>query len=151
MPAPDGRAVLRVTAGREQGEFAPAALDACFAGAYRVSPQSDRMGMRLSGGPMLQRLREADMLSEAVVPGTVQVPPEGQPIVLLADAQTTGGYPRLGFVISRDLPLAGQLRPGDNVRFQPVTLREAAAEMLTLEAELRELSTAIACYAKQGE
>ena len=67
----------------------------------------------------------AGMASVAVFPGTVQVPPDGQPIVLLADAQTIGGYPVLGQVIAADLPQAAQLRPGDELRFEPVSLAEA--------------------------
>jgi antagonist of KipI len=76
------------------------------------------------------------MASVAVFPGTVQVPPDGQPIVLLADAQTIGGYPVLGQVIAADLPRMAQLRPGDDLRFEPVTLAEARAALLQREAEI---------------
>jgi antagonist of KipI len=71
-----------------------------------------------------------------VVPGTIQVPPDGQPIILLADAQTIGGYPRLAQVIAADLPKAAQLRPGMRVRFAPVDLAEAAAAMVARERAL---------------
>ncbi|RYY52696.1 MAG: allophanate hydrolase, partial [Comamonadaceae bacterium] len=82
---------------------------------WRVTPQSNRMGSRLEG-PALQRERPIDMLSAGVIPGTIQVPPSGQPIILMGDAQTTGGYPRIGVVIRADLwklaqaPLNGPLR-----------------------------------------
>ena len=112
--------VLRVVRGAQWDDF-----DAgCLGGEYGVTPVSDRMGLRLAG-PTLVRRRGRDLLSSAVAPGTVQVPPDGQPILLLADAQTIGGYPRLAHVISVDLPLAAQLRPGDRVRFAEVTLEQA--------------------------
>lgn len=86
--------------------------------AWEITPQSNRMGYRLSG-PRLVRLksRERDLLSHGVLPGVIQVPPDGQPIVLMSDAQTTGGYPKIGVVVSADLPLMAQVRPGARVRF----------------------------------
>ncbi len=91
---------------------------------WKVTPQSDRMGIRLEGAALARR-SGGELLSTAVAPGTVQVPPDGQPIVLLADAQTIGGYPQLAHVISVDLPLLAQLRPGDGVKFAPVSLEDA--------------------------
>ena len=88
----------------------------------RVTAQSDRMGIRLRG--TLPQAPPA-MISRAVLPGTVQLPPDGNPIILLCDAQTIGGYPVLGHVISADLPRAAQLRPGDSVRFTEINLPEA--------------------------
>jgi antagonist of KipI len=111
---------LRVLRGAQWDDFDANALAAEFG----VTPVSDRMGIRLSG-PRLIRRRGRELLSSAVAPGTIQVPPDGHPIVLLADAQTIGGYPRLAHVIGVDLPLAAQLRPGARVRFQEVTLAEA--------------------------
>ena len=87
------------------------------------------MGVRLEGEPLLGAGAFAGMASVAVFPGTVQVPPDGQPIVLLADAQTIGGYPVLGQVIAADLPRAAHLRPGDELRFEPVSLAEARAAL----------------------
>ncbi len=92
-------------------------------GAWRVDPRSDRQGLRL-GGDTLPALAES-LLSAPVAPGTIQLPPDGRPIVLLADAQTVGGYPRLGYVIAADLPRMAQLRPGDAVRFETVDVDEA--------------------------
>lgn len=91
---------------------------------YRVTPQSDRMGCRLSGVALVRHTTE-ELLSEAVAFGTIQIPPNGQPIVLLADHQTTGGYPKVGQVISADLSLLAQLRPGAKVRFTEVSHAEA--------------------------
>ena len=91
---------------------------------YAVAGESDRMGVRLAG-PALSRLTNVELLSEAVAPGTVQVTPDGQPILLLGDCQTIGGYPKIAHVITVDLPVAAQLRPHDTVRFQAVTPAEA--------------------------
>jgi antagonist of KipI len=91
--------------------------------------------MRLAG-TALARTVGADLLSSAVAPGTVQVPSDGQPIVLLADAQTIGGYPQLAHVILVDLPLLAQLRPGDAMRFQVVSLEEAHERWLAREQAL---------------
>tara|TARA_Y100000385_G_C12612224_1_gene433472 strand:- start:53 stop:409 length:357 start_codon:yes stop_codon:yes gene_type:complete len=87
-----------------------------------VTAQSDRMGIRFGGSlPSLP----AAPLSRAVLPGTIQLPPDGKPILLLCDAQTIGGYPVLGKVIAADLPRAAQLRPGDSVCFSETSLAEA--------------------------
>ncbi len=114
--------VVRALSGAHALEFA----DALYTGSFRVSAQSDRMGLRLEGG-VLERSTSRELLSSAVSPGTVQVPPDGRPIVLMADAQTLGGYPRVAHVASVDLPLLAQLAPGDSVRFARVTLAEAHA------------------------
>jgi KipI family sensor histidine kinase inhibitor len=136
LPAYSNSVTVRVVAGAQAGEFG----DALAAAHYRVSPQSDRMGVRLSG-ESLRRDDARDLVSSPVAPGTVQVPPDGQPIILLADAQTIGGYPQIAHVISVDLPLVAQLRPGDRVAFRMVTLVEAHQLALAREhaaAMLRE-------------
>jgi antagonist of KipI len=123
------------------GEHADAFGEAAWRRTFRTSSRSDRMGLRLEGEPLPGAGAFAGMPSVAVFPGTVQVPPDGLPILLLADAQTIGGYPVLGQVIMADLPWAAQLRPGDEVRFQPVSLAEARAalrELATLVASVRE-------------
>lgn len=120
LPEMEKPAVLRVVPGAQADEFAPDWHEAEFG----VSPQSDRMGIRLQGQPLRRRVPD-DLPSSAVAPGTVQVPPAGLPILLGADAQTIGGYPQLAHVITVDLPKLAQLAPGDRVRFAPVTLAEA--------------------------
>lgn len=112
--------ILRTVVGPEAAEFSGGISREEFT----VSPQSDRMGIRLTGTNLVRRAG-ADLVSSAVTPGTVQVPPDGAPIVLLADAQTIGGYPRIAHVIRADQPLLAQLRPGDRVRFRNVKLAEA--------------------------
>ena len=103
---------LRLLLGPRDDWFAPNAL----AGTWRVSPSSNRVGVRLEGPP-IERIRHEELLSEGVVTGALQVPPSGQPILLLNDHPTTGGYPVLGVVHSDDLPLVGQLRPGQRLSF----------------------------------
>jgi antagonist of KipI len=113
-------AVVRVVRGAEASEFPSDAWGTEFT----VSRQSDRMGVRLEG-PALVRQKGAELISTPVAPGTVQVPPDGHPILLLAEAQTIGGYPQWAHVITVDLPRVAQLRPGESVRFQEVSLAEA--------------------------
>jgi biotin-dependent carboxylase-like uncharacterized protein len=111
----DGAIALRVLPGPEFELFTLAAREQLWGERWRITPQSNRMGSRLAGAE-LKRKRSGDMLSSGVIPGTVQVPPSGQPIILMGDAQTTGGYPRIGVVIRADLwklaqaPLNGKLR-----------------------------------------
>jgi antagonist of KipI len=116
--------VLRIVTGANWDRFAPAAQTALITALFTVTPDSDRMGARLDG-PDLPRLDASDLLSEAVTPGTLQVPPNGKPILLLGDCQTIGGYPKIAHVITVDLPIAAQLWPGDLVRFFEVSLAEA--------------------------
>ncbi|MCD1259334.1 biotin-dependent carboxyltransferase [Paenibacillus athensensis] len=142
---------LRVLPGREAGLFTAASVDAWRRSGYRVAPQSDRMGCRLQGTPLaLAPGADAEMLSEAVAPGTVQIPPDGQPIILAADCQTTGGYPRLAHVIDADLPLLAQLKPGDTVYFREVSLREAQEALLLRELDLRMLAAAVRARAQEA-
>jgi KipI family sensor histidine kinase inhibitor len=128
LPAYSPAPVVRVMPGRHAAEFDSNWLDRSF----RVSAHSDRMGLRLQGEALVRRSGR-ELTSMPVVPGTIQVPPDGQPIVLLADAQTIGGYPQLAHVASVDLPLLAQLRPGDAVRFQGITLAEARSLLLARE------------------
>jgi len=115
---------LRVVRGLDWARFTSAAQGALFGAPFTVSFDSDRMGVRLAG-LKLDRVDSTDLLSEAVTPGTLQVPPNGEPILLLGDCQTIGGYPKIAHVITVDLPMAAQLWPGDPVRFREVSLAEA--------------------------
>lgn len=111
-----GVAELHVTGGPRLDWFEADALDRLCSGAYTVTPASNRTGLRLAGEPM-RRSSDAELPSEGVVTGALQVPPDGLPILLLADHPTVGGYPVIAVVISADLGLAAQLRPGDRLRF----------------------------------
>jgi len=114
--------VLRLVPGSEWKRFDSSILQRFTGEKFRVSPDSDRMGVRFEG-PELKE--SGELLSEAVAPGTVQVPPSGKPILLLNDCQTIGGYPKIGHVITVDLPIAAQLRAGDEVRFRETSLADA--------------------------
>lgn len=115
---------LRFIAGPEWNLLTDASRAVLVGDTFRIAPESDRMGFRLSGHT-LSLATSREMLSSGVTIGTMQLPPGGAPIVLMADRQTTGGYPRLGDVISVDLPLLAQLRPGDSLRFAPTSLEVA--------------------------
>ncbi len=106
---------------------------------FEVRAESDRMGYRLKG-PHLQFSESLQIRSEAVVPGTLQMPPDGQLLLLMSDSAPTGGYPRVGHVISADLSLAAQLKPGDRFTLCEVSLLEAQA---ALRLQERHLETAI--------
>ncbi|MER5349267.1 biotin-dependent carboxyltransferase family protein [Kitasatospora sp. NPDC002551] len=110
--------VLRILPGPRDAWFTPESLGALCSGPYRVTDHSDRVGMRLTG-PGLHRARTGELPSEAAVPGALQVPPDGQPILFLADHPVTGGYPVIATVHEDDLPLAAQTRPGQALRFRP--------------------------------
>lgn len=121
LPAYSADPIVRVVRGAQADEFGGVLIGTEF----KILQQSDRMGVRL-GGPRLVRIGgQDDLVSSAVAPGTVQIPPDGQPIILMADAQTIGGYPKAAHVISVDLPLVAQVRPGDRLKFAEVSLHEA--------------------------
>ncbi|TFV52565.1 biotin-dependent carboxyltransferase family protein [Blastococcus sp. TF02A-35] len=118
VPPPRADPVLRVLPGPRRDWLAPEAWRALVTAEWVVGTASDRVGLRL-GGPALQRAREGELPSEGLVPGAVQVPPDGAPVLFLADHPVTGGYPVLAVVATRDLPAVAQLRPGDVLRFRP--------------------------------
>jgi antagonist of KipI len=111
------------------------AFDALQRTRFTISPQSNRMGYRLSGSQIGRP--PGDMISDAAFIGGVQVPPSGEPILLMADRQTTGGYPLIATVITADLPVAGQLVPGDSIEFEFCTRRDAIAALIEVEDRLR--------------
>lgn len=116
--------ILRFVRGADWHRFTASAHQHFTDEHFAVSPDSDRMGVRLEG-PELKREDETDLISEAVAPGTIQVPPSGKPILLLGDCQTIGGYPKMAHVTTVDLVIAAQLRAGDGVRFFEVSLQDA--------------------------
>jgi allophanate hydrolase subunit 2 len=116
MPVPGEPTELRVIPGPRDDWFEPGALDVLCGANYVVTPASDRTGLRLDG-PALRRIRDDELPSEGVVTGALQVPPGGQPILLLADHPVTGGYPVIAVVATADIGLAAQLRPGVRLRF----------------------------------
>lgn len=142
---------IRMLPGTEYEQFDAASQAALWEADWTVTPNSNRMGFRLQG-PALARLagQGADLLSHGVVPGVMQVPPGGQPIALMADAQTTGGYPKIGVVIGADLWRLAQAPLGGAVRFVRVSLEEAAAAQAALDRYLRQVDLALAWQAGAG-
>ncbi|MCS0604454.1 biotin-dependent carboxyltransferase family protein [Streptomyces sp. LP11] len=122
QPMPPAELVLRVTLGPRADWFTPGAVRDLATRAYRVSTAGNRIGLRTEG-PALERARHGELPSEGMVLGAVQVPPDGRPVVFLADHPTTGGYPVIAVVRSADLPAAAQAVPGTPVRFVPVGRR----------------------------
>jgi allophanate hydrolase subunit 2 len=106
--------------------FTAQASETLLTSAYTISNSADRMGVRLDG-PELAHAGSSDIVSDGTAPGSIQVPGSGQPIVLLADRQTTGGYPKIATIISTDLPVLARRRPGDRVEFEAVDVAEALA------------------------
>jgi antagonist of KipI len=137
--------VLRVLRGSEWDEFVREAQTGLLKQVFTVSEKADRMGARLEG-VALNRTNRWELPSEAVAPGTVQVAHDGQPIVLLGDCQTIGGYPKIAHVITVDLPRAAQLRPNDTVRFQEVTAAEARALFVEREKDLQRFRVGLSLH-----
>lgn len=143
------RAMLRVMAGPQAHWFQADALKTISGVSFRISPQSNRMGYRLQGPPLV-RTHEGELISEPLGIGAIQVPSAGEPILLMADRQTAGGYPKIGYVISADLPLAGQLAPGDFVEFHLCTPQEAVAALISRERQLLRYADLLAPSAIEG-
>jgi antagonist of KipI len=133
---------IRVIRGRQFDLFSEDSKTKLFQEPFLVTPQSDRMGYRLKG-PSLQLEKPEEMISEAVNFGTIQVPSEGNPIILLADRQTTGGYPKIGQIATVDLPLIVQAKPGDHIRFKEISHEKAQALYLKREENINKLKQGI--------
>ena len=121
--------------GPQDEYFDESAFDILQRTRFTVSPQSDRMGYRLrtpNAGSRIPARTEGAMISDATFTGGLQIPPSGEPILLMADRQTTGGYPQIATVITADLPLAGQLAPGDWIEFTECTRGDAIAALKDL-------------------
>jgi antagonist of KipI len=140
---PAGTATLRIITGPQADHFAAGAIAALQSAPYVIEQQSDRMGFRLAG-PSLEHSGGADIISDATPLGVLQVPASGQPILLMADRQTTGGYPKIATVITADLPIAGQLGPGDTITFRACTLQDAMAALIAQERALLRFETSAA-------
>lgn len=133
------RKILRVTRGPQSDWFPESSLAAFYDCTYRVTEESNRMGLRLEGTPIDGQV-SGHMISEGVSLGAIQVPAGGQPIILFVEQQTAGGYPKIANVISADLPAVGQLRPRDEIRFERVELEAARLLLRQQEEMLRELN-----------
>jgi len=121
---------FRVILGPQHSYFTDSVIARFFGSEYTVSTHSDRIGMRLDGPPILQD-KDVEFTSDGTAPGSIQVTGSGQPIVLMPDRQTTGGYPKIATIISADLPALGRVPIGAKIAFEPVTI--AAAQILRRE------------------
>lgn len=146
VPKYPGQVTLRVMLGPQDDLFTPQGVNTLFDSEYEISPEADRMGYRMEG-PVIEHTGKADIVSDAICQGAIQVPGHGRPIVMMADRATTGGYTKIGTVIGPDLSLLAQCKPGDKVRFERCTDEEAVK---ALEAE-QEKYVAIETFAKEGE
>ena len=126
VPQYDDVIELRVIESYQVNQFTPEQLKSIYAASFTLTPDMDRMGARLEGSSVATP--EGGIISEGIALGAIQIPPDGQPIILLNDRQTLGGYPKLGCVARVDLPKLVQARPGAEVKFVPVALSEACSE-----------------------
>ena len=140
---------VRIIDGRQAHLFDEKSKDAIFTQAFQTSSDSDRMGYRMIG-PKLVLKEPKELLSEAVSFGSIQVPPDGQPIILMADRQTTGGYPKIGQVATVDLNKVSQLKPGEFLRFERVSLELAQNELVKERKLIEQLKQSISLKYKEG-
>ncbi len=133
---------IRVVFGPQNDYFTRRGIETFLHSEYTITPQSDRMGYRLKG-PKIEHKAGADVLTDATPPGSIQVPGDGMPIILLADGQTTGGYPKIAVAATADQDLLGQARPGDKVNFQRITIREAHLLLAEKEERIRGIKEAL--------
>ena len=143
LPDFSPRPTLRVILGPQEDRFSTKGLETFLSSEYTVSPQSDRMGYRLQG-PRIEHVEGADIISEAIARGAVQVPGDGLPIIMLWDAQVSGGYTKIANVITADHDLLAQTMPGEALRFKAVTLGEAKAALHQQEMRVEEVRRVIA-------
>ena len=122
---PSGEISVRIMIGPQDDEFSDAGIESLLNSSYVVSDQSNRQGLRLEGPAIESKSRRYDIVSDAVVNGSIQVPGDGKPIILLADRQTTGGYAKIATIATVDLPRLGQATPGTNITFTAITVEES--------------------------
>lgn len=149
IPVYQPEATVRVIEGRQAHLFDERSQEFFLNQAFQVSSNSDRMGYRLNG-PELTLKEPQELVSEAVSFGSIQVPPDGQPIILMADRQTTGGYPKIGQVAAIDLPKVSQLKPGESIRFEKISLEEAQRAIVKERRLIDELTQSIFLKIKEG-
>ncbi len=140
---------IRIIAGRHWDVFTREARGLLLGGEFQLGAQSDRMGYRLQG-PQLARARQVEMISEAVTFGTIQVPPDGMPIILMADRQTTGGYPKIANVASVDLRLLAQMAAPQVLRFELIALADAQRIYLAREREYSHVRQVLERWRNEG-
>ncbi len=149
-PKRDGK-IVRVMLGPQEDYFSKDEIKTFASEAYKVSGDVDRMGIRMEGTELIPLPEKGnDLISDGLVPGSIQIPGSGQPIILFVDCQTIGGYPKIATVITADLPLLGQLLPGDSIRFEPVDLAQAKAALRDQNTAIQNSIASIAEYFGEG-
>jgi len=138
VPKYESEFSVNVVLGPQEDMFTVEGVETFLSQAYTVTTESDRMGYRLDGAVVWHR-GTAEIVTDALIPGAIQVPGSGKPIVLMADAQTTGGYPKIATVTTPDVSRLGQAKPGDKIRFGKVSLREARERYLEFHMSLSQL------------
>jgi antagonist of KipI len=134
---------IRVVTGPQDDYFTAAGMETFLSEHYRITNECDRMGYRLSGRP-IEHLKNSDIISDGIAMGAVQVPGDGQPIIMMADRQTTGGYTKIANVIAVDLPKVAQAKPGDIIRFVKVSVNQAQQLLHEMESNIARLKNALA-------
>jgi biotin-dependent carboxylase-like uncharacterized protein len=142
VPEFSNRIRISVSLGPQADMFTNHGLETFLSDPYKVTPEADRMGYRLEGSP-IQHKTKADIVSDALLPGAVQVPKNGQPIVIMRDAQTTGGYAKIAVALSSDLDMIGQAKPNDTIEFTKVSLRQAYEKLRAYEKRLDSVASAM--------
>lgn len=150
LPWPVESGPIRVLAGPQDDYFTPDAGAAFFGRPYQVTRDMDRMGIRLDGEKLHHNDKGAEIVSDGVAPGSIQVPANGQPIVLMADCQTSGGYPKIATIIRADLLRLAHVRPGDEIRFSAVDHAQAAAALQAMARQLARWCESIASFRPPG-
>jgi biotin-dependent carboxylase-like uncharacterized protein len=135
--------IAHVVLGPQDDMFTERGVHAFLSNSYKVTPEADRMGYRLEG-QTVEHKGKADIISDALLPGAVQIPKSGKPIVIMRDAQTTGGYPKIAVVISSDVSLLGQAKPNDTIEFSKLTIKEAQEKTHEYFKLLKNLSEMLA-------
>ena len=144
-----GTVAVRVLPGAEYEIFPQAGREQFWNGRWLLTPNSNRQGYRLAG-PALPMSGQSELLSHGLVPGTIQVPPSGQPIIQMSDANTSGGYPKIGTVIEADMWRLAQARVADELHFVQTTVAEAVAALAAERAWLRKIETGVAALSAGG-
>ncbi len=139
IPLFTGRFTIHVVLGPQADMFTESGIEAFLSSQYRVTLEADRMGYRLEG-PTIEHKGKAEIVSDALLPGAIQVPKNGKPIVMMRDAQTTGGYPKIAVANTPDLDLLGQARPNDEMQFSKTTVKQAHERIRQYHDLLSDLS-----------
>ena len=139
IPQFTNRIKVHVILGPQADMFTERGIDTFLSSQYTVTPESDRMGYRLEG-PLIEHKDRADIVSDALLPGAIQVPKNGKPIVIMRDAQTTGGYPKIAVTITSDVSSLGQAKPNDTLEFCAITLNEAHMKLQEYNRSVKNLS-----------